>query len=190
MKKLPPAKRNQLIMVILATIAALGAIYYLMIMPQNDANARIGAETTDKTAELEKIVKSIRQADATAVALSDITQQLAHAESDVATGDVFAWTYDTIRHFKANYHVDIPNVGQPVLSDVDLLPGFPYKQVRVSLSGTAYYHDLGKFIADLENTYPHMRMVNLSIEPSVQPGGPTERLAFRVDVIALVKPNS
>ena len=188
--KIPAAKRNQLIMVILATIVALAAVYYLMIQPQNQANARIGADTTDKTAELDKIEKSIKQADATTVALADVTQQLARAESDIATGDVFAWTYDTIRHFKTNYHVDIPNVGQPTLSDVDLLSGLPYKQVRVSLSGTAYYHDLGKFIADFENTYPHMRMVNLSIEPTVQPGGPTERLAFRVDVIALVKPNS
>jgi Tfp pilus assembly protein PilO len=190
MKKLPPAKRNNLIMVIVATIAVISAVYFLMIKPQNESNAQIGVETSDKTAELVKIETSIRQADATTVALADINQQLAHSEEDIATGDVFAWTYDTIRHFKTNYHVDIPNVGQPTLSDVDLVPSFPYKQVRVSLSGTAYYHDLGKFIADFENTYPHMRMVNLSIEPSVQPGGPTEKLAFRVDVIALVKPNT
>ncbi len=177
-------------MVILATVAAISAVYFLLIKPQNEQNARIAAEAIDKTAELEKIEKSIHQADATTVALSDITSQLTRAETDVATGDVFAWTYDTIRQFKTNYHVEIPNIGQPILSDVDLLAGFPYKQVRVSLSGTAYYHDLGRFITDFENNYPHMRMVNLQIEPSVQPGGPTERLAFRVDVIALVKPNS
>lgn len=190
MKKLPPAKRNNLIAVILATVATISAVYFLLIKPQNEQNAKIGAEAIDKTAELEKIEKSIRQSDATTVALSDVTQKLSTAENDVATGDVFAWTYDTIRQFKANYHVEIPNIGQPVLSDVDLLPGFPYKQVKVSLSGTAYYHDLGKFIADFENTYPHMRMVNLSVEPCAQANGPRDLLAFRVDVIALVKPNS
>ncbi len=61
--------------------------------------------------------------------------QLNQAEEDVATGDLFAWTYDTIRQFKAGYHVDIPTIGQPVQSDVDLIPNFPYKQINFSLDG-------------------------------------------------------
>src|SRR5579863_8546460 len=140
MKRLPPAKRNNFIMVIVATVAVIGGVYFFLIKPQNEDNVNLGVETSDKIAELEKIEKSIKQADATSTALTDVTLQLSHAEEDVATGDVFAWTYDTIRHFKANYHVDIPNIGQPELSDVDLIPGLQYKQVRVSLSGTAYYH--------------------------------------------------
>ena len=71
-----------------------------------------------------------------------------------------------------------------------MLAGFPYKQVKVTISGTAYYHDLGKFVADFENNFPHMRMVNLSIEPASMTGANAERLSFRVDVIALVKPNT
>ena len=69
---------------------------------------------------------------------------------------------------------------------MDLIPNFPYKQVRVSLNGTAYYQDLGKFVADFENNFPHIRLVNLMIEPV----GQTEQLNFHVDMVALVKPNS
>jgi Tfp pilus assembly protein PilO len=192
MKKLPPAKRNQLIIVILATIGLLCAVYFLLIQTEKQQNIKLAHDTNDRRAELDKITKSIKQASLTDQNLIDITSQLEHAEDDVVTGDVFEWMFDTIRRFKANYHVDIPNISQPTTSEVDLIAGIPYKQVRVSLSGTAYYHDLGKFISDFENNFPHIRMVNLSIEPS-NGGGPAaspEKLTFRVDVVALVKSNT
>jgi hypothetical protein len=85
--------------------------------------------------------------------------------------------------------VDIPNVGQPSAGDCELLGGFPYKQIRFSLSGSAYYHDLGKFVADFENKFVHCRVVNLSLEPSGEPAA-GEKLNFKMDVIALVKPNN
>lgn len=179
-------------MVVVATVIILSLIYFLLIQAQKEQNENLAHETSDQYAELEKIKKSIAQNQTTDTQLTDITSQLQRAEGDVGTGDVFVWTYDTIRRFKANYHVDIPNIGQPSISDVDIISSFPYKQVKVSLSGTAYYHDLGKFVADFENTFPHMRMVNLSVEPAVpsSPGEDNEKLSFRVDVIALVKPNT
>lgn len=176
-------------MVILATVCLLGGIYFLLIQTEKEQNIKLAHEANDKRAELEKINTSIKQGALTDQKLADVTAQLQHSEEDVVTGDVYAWVYDTVRRFKANYHVDIPNIGQPEVKDVDMLGGFPYKQVTVSLSGTAYYHDLGKFISDCENNFPHIRMVNLSIEPTG--GGPSvEKLSFRVDLVALVKPNS
>jgi Tfp pilus assembly protein PilO len=190
MKRLSPAKRNQLIAVVLATIGLICLVYFLMIKPFNEQNEKLALDTKQQRARLEDIKKGIKQAESIAAGLTEVLQQLSHAEEDVATGDVFAWMYDTIRRFKVTYHVDIPSIGQSTVTDVDLIPAFPYKQLRVSLSGSAYYHDLGKFISDFENNFPHMRLVNLAIEPSNQPGGSTERLTFRVDVIALVKPNT
>jgi Tfp pilus assembly protein PilO len=187
MKRLPPAKRNQLIMVLLITAALIGSVYFFLIGPENDANRKLGSDTSDRLADLDKYKKIIKQADATAKQLVDITARLNRTEQDVATGDVYSWTYDTIRRFKAAYNnVQIPTSGQPSVSDVDLIPNFPYKQVRVSLNGTAYYQDLGKFIADFENNFPHIRLVNLMIEPV----GQIEQLNFHVDMVALVKPNS
>jgi hypothetical protein len=128
---------------------------------------------------------------ATTSMLADLTQQLNHAEQDVASGDLYAWTVDTIRRFKTGYRVDIPTMAQPSgPADCDLIGGFPYKQVRFSLAGTAYYHDLGKFISDFENKFPHCRVLNISADPvDTGPGG-GERLSFKMDIIALVKPTN
>jgi Tfp pilus assembly protein PilO len=88
-----------------------------------------------------------------------------------------------VRHYKANYKVDVPEIGQPNVSEMDLLPNFPYKQLQFTLRGTGYYHDIGKFIADFENKYPHMRVVNLELELV---GTDTEKLSFKMDIVALV----
>ena len=188
MRRLPPAKRNQLIVVILVTAALISAVYFLLILPQNEENARLARNTGTEQVELDKIKASIKQRDAMESSLREISDQLIRAEEDVATGDVYVWTYDTLRRFKST--VEIPSITQPILSDMDLIPGFPYKQLKVTLVGTAYYHDLGKFVADFENNFPHMRLVNLSIEPASSASGSTEKLNFRLDVVALIRPNS
>jgi hypothetical protein len=127
----------------------------------------------------------------TAAALSQVILQLAHAEEDIAVGDVYSWTFDTIRQFKAKYPLDIPNVGQPSIGVVDLIGDMPYKQVKVVVSGSGYYHDIGKFISDFENNFPHIRVVNLILDPiAASPGITMEKLNFRMEIVALVKPNN
>jgi Tfp pilus assembly protein PilO len=190
MKRLSPAKKNQLIMVLVITAALIGAIYFFLIGPQNAANQQLAKDTSDKQAELDKYRKTIGQTLATSNELVEVSSQLNAAEQDIATGDVYSWTYDTIRRFKTNYHVDIPSIGQPAVGDVDILSNFPYKQLRLSLNGTAYYQDLGKFVADFENTFPHMRLLNLTIDPAGDTFGGNEHLNFHMEVVALIKPNS
>ena len=164
MKKLSPAKRNQLIAVGLAIIGILTMIYMLMIQPQYQKNREMAANIVNAEVELQKTKELIGKRETSNIALTTTLQQLAHEENDIAGGDVYSWTYDTIRRFKAKYALDIPSIGQPSISDVDVIGAIPYKQLKVTLTGTGYYHDLGKFIADLENNFPHIRLVNLGID--------------------------
>jgi len=184
-------KRIQLIFAIFCTLVALGLMWMFLINPQKQALRDIAQKHVGEEGKLKDVDKTIKTGGDVDTQLTDATYNLARAEEDMASGDVYAWTYDTIRRFKANYRVEIPTVSQPTMGEVDLMPQFPYKQVKVSVSGTAYYHDLGKFIADFENTFPHIRVANLTIEPagsSVK--SEDEKLNFRMDIIALVKPNS
>jgi Tfp pilus assembly protein PilO len=181
-------KRNQFILVVLGTLVVLAVIYFGLIRPQYASLSRIATDKRDADTKLQQVKEAIKKSDDTAAELTDVSDRLRRAEEDVASGDLYAWMYDTIRQFKQPYHVDIPFLSQPVVSDVDVLPQFPYKQLRVSVNGTAYYHDLGKFIADFENNLPHIRLVNLTLEPAG--GADSEKLNFRMDIVALVKPNS
>lgn len=190
MKRLSTEKRNQLIFVILGTVALICAVYFLLISPQNDENHKLDDKIVSEQDRLEKIKNTIKTASATAGSAVESSALLARAEEDIASGDLFAWTYDTIRRFKAGYRLDIPNIGQPIQSEVDLIPNFPYKQIKFSLIGTGFYHDIGKFVSDLENKFPHMRVINLTIDPTGGVDASTEKLSFRMDIVALVKSNT
>jgi hypothetical protein len=183
-------KRTQFILVIFCTLAVLGLIGFALIRPQYQTLSNIAKTESDERVKLQNIKDTIKKAGNTTAQLSNVVSNLSSAEEDMASGDNYAWTYDTIRKFKASYRVDIPTIGQPSPGDVDVLPRFPYKQIKVTISGTAYYHELGRFIAEFENTFPHIRVVNLAIEPfnTSEPGN--EKLTFRMDIVALVKPNS
>lgn len=188
MKRLSPAKRNQLIGVIAATLALMGLVYFALINPQNEKNRALAVEIGKQAAQLDQYTATIKKMDETTAALKALNLQLQRAEQDVAVGDLYEWSVETMRNFKAGYHsVDVPSVGQPALSDCDLIGGFPYRQIRFSLMGTAYYHDLGKFISDFENKFPHCRVLNLVAAP-MEGGG--EKLSFRMDIVALMKPNN
>lgn len=190
MKKLPTAKRNQLFIVMGSTVVALGLVFFLLIQPQKEQNAKLGVKIATEQEKLQTIKTANLDRQLIQSRLEAVTEQLNNTETDVASGDIYAWTYDMIRRFKATYHVDIPNIGQPAISDMDMLPNFPYRQVKVTISGTAFYHDLGKFVSDFENNFPHMRMANISIEPASMTGASADRLSFRLDIVALVKPNT
>lgn len=187
MKWLPREKRNLFIIVVLSTAAILALIYFGLICSQKATLFQVAAGRKSAGDKLADMATTIKNADLTAKDLVDVTRDLSHAQDDMASGDLYSWTYGTMRLFKQQYKVEIPDIGHPEVGDVSLLPSFPYKQLRFSINGKAYFHDLGKFVADFENAFPHARIVNLVMEPA---GTDTEQLSFRMDIIVLVKSNN
>jgi hypothetical protein len=184
--KMSKEKRNQLITVVIITVAILALIGFGLIRSQFDSLSKLKNDKEAADTKLERIKNSIKTADGMVSELTGLTNALSHLETDMAYGDLYSWTYDTMRRFKQQYKVEIPDIGHPTIGNVDLLPSFPYRQIQFTVNGTAYYHDLGKFIADFENSFPHSRMVRLVVESG---GDNTEKLSFRMEIITLVKPN-
>jgi hypothetical protein len=190
-RKLPKAKLNQLILVGLATLIAVAALYFGLIAYQHESLNKLRQKKAEAAKQLQQMLTADKQADQIRLGLQDAKRALTEAESDVAAGDLYAWVINTLRQFKAPYKVEIPQYSQlGAPTDVNLLPSFPYKQATLTIAGTAYFHDLGLFLADLENRFPHFRLVNLTLDAnapslSVLP----ETLSFKVDIVALVKAN-
>jgi hypothetical protein len=188
--KLSKEKRSQSILTLVCIVGVLALMWFYLVHPRYAALAKVVAAEKGSENKLEDIKNRIKNADAVAVELANVTKTISRAEDDMVSGDPYSWTYDTIRVFKTSHRVDIPEVGHPDIGDVNLLPDFPFKQVKFSINGTACYHDLGKFIADFENAFPHIRVVGLEIQPAPASGGNDEKLSFKMDIIALVKPAS
>ena len=188
MNRLPKEKRDQLVLVGMGTLFLLILICYGLIRPQYANISGINTQIDKKRTDLQKMEETIKKGDTVSTQLADLTYTLSQAEGDMVSGDPAQWIYNTIRNFKEHYKVDISVNSQLSMGEVDLLPHFPYKQLKVTVGGTAYYHDLGKFIADFENAFPHTRFANLTLEPVGGTGDNSEKLTFRMDIIALANP--
>ena len=192
LRKLPQEKRNKLIAVVLGTLVALAGLYFGLIQYQEQNLQGLAQKKAAVEKRRRQVQDAIKNASQIETDLANARKALADAEADIASGDLYAWMMNWLRRFKADYKVEIPNysqLGLPV--DVNLLPNFPYKQTTLTVSGTAHFHDLGRFLADLENQFPHVRLLNLSLDvnapsASVEP----ETLSFKVDVVTLAKPNA
>jgi len=190
-RKLPKEKLNRLILVGLVILIAAAGLYVGLIRNQNESLARLGQKKAAAVKKLQGMLAAGKQADQIQLELEGARKVLAEAESDIASGDLYAWVIDTLRQFKSRYKVEIPQyspLGAPM--DVNLLPNFPYKQATLTVAGNAHFHDLGQFLADMENQFPHFRLLNLTLDvnassQTVEP----ETLSFKMDIVTLVKLN-
>ena len=188
MNKLPKEKRDRLILVGMGTLILLILIIFLLIRPLYAAVSDTNTQIRDARNRLQSMENTIKLADTVSAQLGDLTGTLTQAEGDLVSGDPAQWIYNTIRNFKEHYKVEISVNSQLSVGETDVLPHFPYKQLKVTVGGKAFYHDLGKFIADFENTFPHARITNLTLDLAGGAGDDAERLNFRMDIIALANP--
>ena len=190
--KLPKEKRNQLILIGLVTLMVLAGLGFGLIKYQYANLTHLADKKAEAEQKFVQMQEQIKRADQIEAQLADARTTITNLEAGMApSGDSLSWIINTVRGFKGGYKVEIPQIS-PIShpSDVNLLAKFPYKQVTLTVSGTAHYHDLGKFLADFENEFPHIRLVNLDIQLNPSPAaGDAETLVFKVDIVTLVKPN-
>jgi Tfp pilus assembly protein PilO len=190
MSRISKKKQTQLLMVALGTVVIVGVLWYSLISYQRESLKKLEAgrkSAREKLAQIQQTIQNSRQIESDLLVVSN---KLFIREEDLASGDLYASMVNTIRKFKLPYRIDIPQFTSGGLaSEVNLLPKFPYKQVALSISGTAFYFEFGRFLADFENRFPYSRVINLELSPaSAARSEEKEKLAFRMDIISLVKP--
>ncbi|HLH54405.1 MAG TPA: hypothetical protein VKY92_12395 [Verrucomicrobiae bacterium] len=188
MNSLSKEKRNQLVLVIILSIGVVAGLWFGLIRSQQQTLEQLAQSKRSAQQKLEQVRQAIETADAVEMQLGEANKRLAKIESTMASGDLYLWTINTLRQFKPGYRVEIPQFSQiDGPKDMNLLPNFPYKQANMTISGSALYSDLGRFVADFENQFPYMRILNLTLEPIPSMAGERERLSFRMEIATLVK---
>jgi len=188
-RKLPKEKRNRLVLVVLVALMAVTGLYFGLIRRQHGQLARLAQQKAAANTKLKTVLDTLNRADRIKAEVDELRGTLAARECDVASGDLYASVINSLRQFKAPYKVEIPQFSQ--LSEpaaVNMIPNFPYQQATLTVAGTGHFHDVGRFIADFENQFPHVRLLNLSLDVNApSPNVPPETLSFRMDIVTLVK---
>jgi Tfp pilus assembly protein PilO len=182
--KLSADKRNKLIMVAVATVIIIGLLWYYLIGALNTKLTEFKEKQAAAEEQRKKIDTAAKNSAKIEASLNLATEKLTAIKQEMASGDLYSWMYTTIKNFTRPYHVDIPQFSTVETSDNTLISKFPYKQVKITLNGSAYFHDFGRFLSDFENQFSHFRVENLILDPASS--ADREKLAFRMDVIALV----
>ena len=187
--RLSKQNRKQLVMAVLIGAVMVALLIFCVIQFQYSKLKTVAAKQKSSTDSLQHIQAELKRADAMETEMPDLRKNLDTIESDIASGDPYAWLIQTVRQFRAVHKVDISSIS-PIGATVEmnLFPRFPYRQASLSISGKAYYHDFGQFVADFENQFPHIRLLNLDLtqDPSA-PALEAEKLNFRMDLVTLVK---
>ena len=198
MARLSKEKRDRLILVVVLTIAFSVGLWYGIITTRKErlieTTATIRA-AIDKLEKARALVKQSAKAEAQAAAAES---KLKVVEESMASGvDHYTWAIMLLEKARTKHDVKIIEVTRPVKGEVGLLAQFPYQAAIFTARGAGHYHDFGKFLADFENSFPYFRVQNISLAPgadsAVGPETPTsvsgeENLAFRMEIVALIKP--
>ena len=190
-KKLSKEKKNQLVLVALVTLVLMVGLGYGLIQFQLGYVKTLEHQKVEAEKNFKRMMTIIESADAIEAQKNAAIKELADHENAMVTGDKFAWMVTTIKSLlRQHSKLDVPDYSTILEDECSLLAKFPYSQVSISIKGTGHYHDIGRFIAEMENDRPHFRVLNLEIEPAAAQGerDKAEKLTFKMSIAALVKP--
>ncbi len=188
MAKLSKEKRDRVILVYLVAVFAMAATYILLVRSQQERLKQMEVETNNIEEQIAGTKRLLKQRDEFDKAYARVKTEITGREDGMAHGDRFFWFVNMLNKFKTSYDVDIPQISPETLGPVGIFPEFPYEAATFKVSGSARFYNFGKFLRDFENRHPYIRVQNLDLEPDATPG--TEKVNFRMDVVALIKPTN
>jgi hypothetical protein len=106
----------------------------------------------------------------------------------MVAGDNYLWILKTLREFEIPGQIEFSKFDPPQIIEPVAPPKLPYKVASFVVTGAATYHNLGTFLANFENSYPHIRIRRLEMEPATLGKSSDERLSFLIEMHALIKP--
>jgi hypothetical protein len=189
--KFSKAQKEQLVGIALGALALVAVLWYFGVTAKQAELSKTMDNTAQTQDKLRRAESTMRQGEEIANKLQAHRQILDKRESTLAPDrDAYAWILSTLKPFlQSRKGMDITHYSQPEISDAGVIPGFPYKWATFHLEGTGYYHDFGKFFADLENDFPYFRVQNLEMSANASTGVEPEKLTVNFELVVPIKPS-
>jgi hypothetical protein len=188
--KLSKQQKDQLIGISIGTLLVVAGLWYFGVMAKQQELSKTEDNTAQTQDKLKRAENTMRQGEEIADKLQARRQLLEKRELTLAPDrDAYAWIISTINPIiQSRKGITYPfHYSQPEVSEVGFIPGFPYKWATFHVDGSGFYHDLGKFFADLENNYPYFRIQNLEMSANVSTGAEPEKLNVAFELVVPVK---
>ena len=188
MNRLTKIQRSQLIGIAIGTLALMAALWGFGVTAMQSELVKTEAKSAAMRKELRDAEAKIRRESEINGTLLNRSDLLAKREAGlVPDRDAYSWLIEKFNAFmQSRSGVSIDTYSQPEYSDSGMIPKFPYRWATFHLKGTGYYHDIGKFFADFENTFPYYRIQSPILSVNTGAGMEAEKLSFSFDIAAPV----
>ncbi len=186
MNKLTKEQKDQLTAIAIGVVCLIGALWYFGVQAaQKDLNG-VKQKSVDMQKKLHDADTLMRRGDEIGETLKNKSELLSKREAGLAPDrDSYAWLINVMNNFiQSRKGINIDTYSQPEISDVGLIPRFPYRWATFHLKGTGYYHDLGAFFRDFENAYPYFRIQSPTFTAASGVGMEPEKLSVTFDLVA------
>ena len=189
MTKLSKAQREQLIAIAMGVVGVIALLWYFGIVAKQQELSKTQKNTAQMRDTLAKAQNKIREGEEIATQLQVRQELLEKREAMLASNiDPYSWIINTINPFiQSRKGVNFYHYSQPDITDSGIVQDFPYKWATFHLEGSGYYHDFGKFFADLENNFPYFRVQNLSLSANTAAGAEAEKLNVSFELVVPIK---
>jgi Tfp pilus assembly protein PilO len=194
MNNLPKAKRDQLILVGIATLGVIAALIFFLADAQRAELKRTQIKTETIRGKLGTADKLSREEPQLQQRLQTVTKELAAREVNLAPDhDTYAWVLQNLAQFLSTHRgagVTPAGISQPDITEATLVPKFSYKSSTFHVKANGHFHDFGRFVADLETEFPYVRVQNLDLNRGVAGATPAdaEKLTITFDMVMLMQP--
>lgn len=184
MNKLAKTQRNGIAVIVLLTAALVVLVMYYGVIPEQAKLIRLRANSDAAWNKMMGLMSLSEQAPEIAARLEARRGELARREAKFAPSwDAYSWVLGLINSFSGSHEgIKISAYSQPDASVVPF-PKFPYRCAAFHFRGTAYYHEFGVFLADLENTFPYCRVHNVVMIPNPAADAQPETLSVNFDLV-------
>jgi hypothetical protein len=198
MNKISKDKRDKVILSALLFIGLAGLLYTFVLGAQKDQLAAVHKQMITIKDKLSKAERLVRSAPMIEASLKENQKLIDTRQETMAPqGQYYYWFLKLMDQFRAEEKLNpvfIIDITQPEFIEAGLFPNFPYKAASFGMRLNGQFHDVGRFLADLENTYPYFRVQSMKLSP--QRGNmketantqlPTENLVVEVRVVTLIR---
>jgi Tfp pilus assembly protein PilO len=198
MNKLSKDKRDKFILTVIGAAGIIAVLYFLVITDQQAELVSTDMRISALKVKRDSSDRQTKRAAQTQAELDAAKKALVLKERDMPrpnTDHVWFLNIMAERRNRYNGRLDVDEIKTPEAVDAGVLPNFPYRALAMSVTMVGTYQDCGAFIADLENSYPYMRVQLQNVVPELRssaPGarsnpGEEDKLRFQYRVITLVK---
>lgn len=161
LKSLPKDKLQKLILVVIVSLVAIGAVFNFFVLKQISTISVKGEEIQTLNKQLADARQAVKDEVTNTILRNQIREFLTVQEQRMVDGDAFSWIVREMALFAEKQTAHIVAVIPGGKTPYQPKPQYSVFSTRLEVTGT--YDQLGRFVSDLENTYPTCVIRNLGM---------------------------